>query len=101
MLWLNTPFAVTTRHGKLTRGYRAGDFMKKVIMAVALAGLLAGCATSDDDYMGSTAAQSGRGTTSGTGSRSLPGSSTESGVIRSDGTGPSGKPARKSDPNWI
>lgn len=64
--------------------------MKKLMTTMALAGLLAGCATSDDDYMGSTAGSSGGGTTSGTGSGSLPGSSTEAGIIRSDGTDPSG-----------
>jgi hypothetical protein len=64
--------------------------MKQLIIAIAFATLLAGCATSDDRYQGSTAAPSGGGTTSGTGSGSLPGSSTEAGVIRSDGTDPSG-----------
>ena len=60
--------------------------MKKLIMTVAVAGLLIGCAYND---RGSAGATSG-GTTSGTGSGTLPSGGPEAGVIRSDGTDPSG-----------
>ena len=60
--------------------------IKKRMTMLALAGLLVGCAYSD---RGSAGAQSG-GTTSGTGSGSFPNGRPEAGVIRSDGTNPSG-----------
>ena len=76
--------------------------MKRLMMTLAAAGLLTGCAHNE---RGSIGAMSG-GTTSGTGSGALPSGGPEAGVIRSDATDPSGGttgvdiPARTNRVDW-
>ena len=76
--------------------------MKKVMMTLAVAGLLTSCAQNERDSVGATSG----GTTSGTGSGTFPSGGSETDVIRSDstdlGSGGTGVdiPARTNRVDW-